>query len=192
MRVLCVFCHPRRQSFTGSLLEGFAAGLAEAGHEAEIADLYREGFDPVLGEDDFAQFDGGEMPGDVLAEQVRYERCDALVLIFPLWWYGMPALLKGWLDRVFSAGWAYRRRHDPEGSLLEPRPCLFLVSVGSSQNVMDEHHYDASLRHLWRDGVLGYVGSDPISIELFLDATWNAGARTTHLEEAYKLGRDFG
>ncbi|WP_421695687.1 NAD(P)H-dependent oxidoreductase [Aestuariivirga sp.] len=192
MRVLCVFCHPRHDSFTSSLAARFAAGLEALGHEADIADLYREGFNPVLDEPDFAQFDGGQMPADVLAEQERYERCDGLALIFPLWWYGMPALLKGWLDRVFSAGWAYRRRHDPVGSLLKPRPCVFLVSVGSSQRVMDEHRYDESLRHLWKDGVLGYVGSDPIGIELFLDATWNAEARARHLNEAYRLGREFG
>lgn len=191
MHVLCVLCHPRRQSFTGSLLDSFAAGLAEGGHSAEIADLYREDFDPVLNEADFAQFEDRAMPEDVLEEQRRYERCDALVMVFPLWWYGMPAMLKGWLDRVFCAGWAYRRRHDPVGSLLRPRPCTFLVSVGSSQRVMDEHHYDQSLRHLWRDGVLGYVGSDPIGIELFLDTTWNAAARETHLLRAREMGRAF-
>lgn len=191
MRVLCVFCHPRRDSFSAGLLESFTAGLADAGHAADVADLYREGFDPVLGEADFAQFDGRPMPADVLAEQRRYEACDAAALIFPLWWYGMPALLKGWFDRVFSAGWAYRRRHDPVGSLLQPRPWQLLVSVGSSQGVMDMYHFDDSLRHLWREGVLGYAGASPIGISLFLDATWNAEARGRHLEEARRLGRTF-
>jgi len=191
MRVLVVLCHPLRQSFTGAVLDQFTRGLGEAGHIAEVADLYRERFDPVLSEADYAQFEGRPMPEDVLREQERVDGSDALVLIFPVWWYGMPAMLKGWLDRVFCAGWAYERRHDPEGSLLRPRPCTFLVSTGSSAKVMARHHYDRELHHLWSEGVLGYVGVDPIDIHFLLDATWNPDMRMSHLELAYSLGREF-
>jgi NAD(P)H dehydrogenase (quinone) len=192
MHVLCVLCHPDRQSFTGAVLDAFLCGLAESPHSAEIADLYREDFNPVLGLGDFAQFDNRPMPEDVGKEQARVERSDAIVLVFPLWWYSMPAMLKGWLDRVFCAGWAYQRKHDPEGSLLKTRRCTFLVSTGSSQKVMDRHHYDQSLDHLWRKGVLGYVGADPIDIHFLLDATWNSDMRRQHLDRAYRLGREFG
>lgn len=191
MHVLSVLCHPVRLSFTGAVLNEFTRGLREAGHVAEVADLYREGFDPVLCEADYAQFDGRPMPEDVLREQARVDGSDAIVLIFPLWWYGMPAMLKGWLDRVFSAGWAYERRHDPEGSLLRTRPCMFLVSTGSSARVMDRHHYDRELDHVWSKGVLGYVGVDPIEIHFLLDVTWNPDMRRSHLELAYSLGREF-
>lgn len=172
-------------------MDRFINGLGDAGHSVEVADLYREGFDPVLREPDYAQFEGRPMPDDVLQEQARVERSDAFVLIFPLWWYGMPAMLKGWLDRVFCAGWAYERRHDPEGSLLRPRPCTFIVSTGSSSKVMDRHHYDRELDHVWTKGVLGYVGVDPIDIRFLLDVTWNPQMRQSHLEFAYQLGREF-
>ena len=114
MHVLAVFCHPHRDSFSGAVLDRFVVGVEEVGHTCEVADLYREGFDPVMSMRDLQQFDGVPMPVDVLAEQARVEQCDALCLIFPLWWYGMPAMMKGWLDRVWSAEWAYHWEYDPE------------------------------------------------------------------------------
>lgn len=189
MHVLAVFCHPHRDSFSGALLDRFIAGVEEAGHVCEVADLYREGFDPVMSMRDLQQFDGVPMPVDVLAEQARVEQCDALCLVFPLWWYGMPAMLKGWLDRVWSADWAYHWKPDPEGSLLKPRPFTLLVPTGASRKAMDQQGYDSELEHLWRHGVLSYCGADPIAIRLMLDAAYDSGAHAGHLETAYQAGR---
>jgi NAD(P)H dehydrogenase (quinone) len=102
MRVLVVFCHPRRASFTGDVLDRVVAGLGEAGHAVDVADLYREGFQPVFGDEDYAQFEGGAMGADVLREQERVERSDGIVLVFPVWWWSFPAMLKGWFDRVWA------------------------------------------------------------------------------------------
>ncbi len=190
MRVLAVFCHPDPDSFSGALLDRFVAGTEDAGHDCEVADLYREGFDPLMSMRDRQQFDGVPMPPDVLVEQARIEQSDALCLVFPIWWYGMPAMMKGWLDRVWSAGWAYHRKHDPEGSLLKPRPCTLLVPTGASRKLMDKWGYDREIDHLWRYGVLGYCGVEPIRIHLMLDAGWDRGAHAGHLETAYRAGKE--
>ena len=100
MHLLAVFCHPRRDSFTGALLDSFASGVREAGHQVELADLYREGFDPSFRAEDYAQFRSEPMPGEILAEQRRVDRADALAFVFPVWWWSFPAMLKGWIDRV--------------------------------------------------------------------------------------------
>lgn len=193
MHVLAVFCHPRRASFSGAVLDRFVAGAGVAGHTVEVADLHAERFDPVFRVEDFAQFEGGRMPDDVLAEQDRVDRCDALAFVFPIWWYGMPAMFKGWLDRVWSNGWAYTWEHDPEGSLLRRRPCTFLCPTGASRALMDRWGYDRDLDHLWRYGVLGYCGVDPIRIELLLDAAdFDTGAHPRHLETAYRSGLEIG
>ena len=188
MHVLAVFCHPNRNSFSGAVLDRFVDGVEEAGHSCEVADLYREAFDPVMSMRDLQQFEGVPMPEEVLAEQARVELCDALCLIFPMWWYGMPAMMKGWLDRVWSAEWAYHWEHDPEGSLLKARPCTLLVPTGASPRQVSERGYDNSIDNLWRYGVLGYCGVEPIAIHLLLDTAFDSGAHEEHLETAYQAG----
>ena len=108
MKVLVVFAQPRHASFTGALLDQFVGGLLEADHVVEIADLYREGFNPCFREEDFAQFrEGGMMPADALRDKARVEAADALGFVFPVWRWSFLAILKGWIDRVCSQGWAY-------------------------------------------------------------------------------------
>ena len=117
-----VFAHPRRTSFTVALLDHFVSGLLEAGPNPEIVDLYREGFNPCFGEEDFAQFkEGGVMPADVLREQARVEAADALGFVFPVWCWSFPAILKGWIDRVWSQGWAYDFRLEKTAGFLHQR-----------------------------------------------------------------------
>ena len=170
------------------MLDSFVAGADSVGHTVEVADLYREGFDPVMSLRDLQQFDGVPMPPDVLAEQARIENADALCLIYPTWWYGMPAMMKGWLDRVWSAGWAYEWQHDPEGSLLDARPLTVLSPTGASRELIEKHGIEARLEHILRVGVFGYCGVDPIRIHLLLDSIREAGPQREHLETAYQAG----
>lgn len=111
MHVLVVFAHPKRVAFTGEVADSFCTGLEKAGHSIEFADLYREGFDPLLYD---AQFDmetaldpDATRPQDVLMEQQRLDRAEGLAFIYPFWWSDVPAILKGWFDRVWSDGYAY-------------------------------------------------------------------------------------
>jgi len=106
MKVLVVFAQLRRASFTGALLDRFVGGLLEADHVVEIADLYREGFNPCFREEDFAQFrEGGMMPADALRDKARVEAADALGFVFPVWRWSFLAILKGWMiASVLKAG----------------------------------------------------------------------------------------
>ncbi|MFO1090677.1 MAG: NAD(P)H-dependent oxidoreductase [Hyphomicrobiales bacterium] len=189
MHVLSVIAHPNANSFSHQVLKAFAAGAIAAGHTHEAADLYRENFDPVMSMRDMEQFDGAPMTADVLAEQARVDRADALCLIYPIWWYGMPAMMKGWLDRVWSAGWAYEWKHDPEGSLLRQRPLTLLLPTGASERQITEFGCEDRLDHVWRHGVFGYCGVDPIRIHFLLDSAFDKGAHATHLETAYAAGQ---
>jgi len=189
MHVLIVICHPKPDSFSHAIAARFVEGARSVGHSTELADLYAEHFDPVLTERDLLQFEGMPMPDDVLREQARVERADALCLIHPIWWYGPPAMMKGWFDRVWSAGWAYHWQHDPEGSLLAARPCTMLIPVGASDEQLNRWGYHNDIDHLWRYGVLGYCGVDPIRIELLTDCAFDSGSHAGHLELAYQAGR---
>jgi NAD(P)H dehydrogenase (quinone) len=189
VHVLVVFCHPKRDSFTGRLLDAFVAGLEDAGHEPEVADLYEEGFQPLLVPDDYAQWHGRPMPDDVLREQVRVDRADGIALVFPVWWWSLPAMLKGWFDRVFSAGWAYAEEYDPEGSLLQPRKWVLLCPAGSSERQYRKYRYDETFHNLIEVGTLSYCGVREVDTHIFFEVYWDDALTASYLPKVREIGR---
>ena len=194
MHILVVLDQPDPKSFSRAVAGRFIEGAEAAGHTVELADLHAEDFNPVWRMDDFAQMDDKPMPADVLAEQARVERCDGLALVFPLWWWGMPAMMKGWVDRVFSWGWAYDQVDDPspEASLLRPRPCIMLVPAGASPQEMEKHGYDKAMEAQWLTGTLGYWGMVDSRLIVMHGSMGKPERRVAHLETAYETGMDFG
>jgi NAD(P)H dehydrogenase (quinone) len=125
MNCLIVYAHPDPNSFNAALRDAAAEVLRGQGHSVEISDLYAMNFKPVVDRNDFltchdttrfnvsleqryAHKNGG-LVSDIASELERLERADLLILQFPLWWFSMPAILKGWIDRVFVSGVAYGR-----------------------------------------------------------------------------------
>lgn len=123
MNILLVHAHPESKSFNAALRDTAVETLAQHGHEVRLTDLYAEAFhapsdrrnftttkDPAFlklqMEEMHASANNGFAP-DIEREIARLEWCDALILQFPLWWFGMPAILKGWVDRVFASGRVY-------------------------------------------------------------------------------------
>src|SRR4030042_6427342 len=119
MKVLVFYAHPFPKSFNHAVLERFTQGLQSKGHAVEILDLYDSGFNPLLTAGDLASLQGGEVPADIKAEQTRVSGAEGLAFIFPLWWSSMPAMLKGWIDRVFSLGFAYAFTEAGSGGLVK-------------------------------------------------------------------------
>ncbi|MDJ0110632.1 NAD(P)H-dependent oxidoreductase, partial [Rhodococcus erythropolis] len=108
MTTLVVVSHSDPQSLTQHVARSTADAIRDLGGDVDIADLHAENFDPRFSKDDVNLFRGkGTPPADVVAEQDRIDRADDLILVFPMYWWSMPALLKGWIDRVFVSGWAY-------------------------------------------------------------------------------------
>jgi NAD(P)H dehydrogenase (quinone) len=102
VKVLVVYCHPCPDSFSAALRDTVLAALEKSGHETRLTDLYATGFDPVMSD---AERRGYHTPveneapvADHLAD-LRW--CEGLVFVYPTWWYAQPAMLKGWLDRVW-------------------------------------------------------------------------------------------
>lgn len=124
MKYLIVYAHPEPASLTGYLKDRAVQALEAAGHEVIVSDLYASGWKAVADGGDFPQrddaagrlnyekaskeaFSTGTQAQEVAEEQRRLLWADVVVLQFPLWWYGMPAILKGWVDRVYASGFAY-------------------------------------------------------------------------------------
>jgi NAD(P)H dehydrogenase (quinone) len=102
MRALVVYCHPQPESFNAAVRDRVLAGLAQGGHEARVLDLYAMGFDPVLSPQGRADYHTpGRNEAEVADHLEALRWCEALVFVYPTWWYGPPAMLKGWLDRVW-------------------------------------------------------------------------------------------
>ncbi len=92
-------------------------------------------------------------------------------MVFPLFWWGMPSMIKGWVDRVWSWGWAYDQLHDPELSLQRPRSGLLLVPAGARSDEIVRKGYLAALETVWMKETFGYFGFSPRRLELLCGAT---------------------
>jgi putative NADPH-quinone reductase len=108
MRVVIVFNHPYEGSFCAAILHAVVQGLARGGHTADVIHLDQDGFNPVMTAADLLAFTRRQpVDPQVLAYQQRLQQADHLVLIFPIWWELMPALTKGFIDKVIFPGLAY-------------------------------------------------------------------------------------
>jgi len=101
MRALVIHCHPSPESFTAAVRDRVVAGLRRGGAEVEVLDLYAEGFDPVMTRHGWEHYESTPANRTAVADHAAaVRRSDALVFVYPTWWYGQPAVLKGWLERV--------------------------------------------------------------------------------------------
>ena len=102
MRILLVLAHPQRESFAHAVQQRARAGLERAGHEVRLLDLYGIGFDPVMSEADRRDYHTPGLNEVPVADQLAHLRwAEGLVFVYPTWWYSLPAMLKGWIDRVW-------------------------------------------------------------------------------------------
>lgn len=120
MKCLVVIAHPLNQSLCQYLAQQTIAHLQSKGYEVTVKDLYREGFQPALTEPErhsyyLQPFDTSKVEQDIL----QLQQAESVVLIFPTWWFGFPAILKGWFDRVWAPGYAYE--HASNYGPIEPR-----------------------------------------------------------------------
>lgn len=159
MNVLVVFAHPEPQSLSAALRDVAIGQLEADGHTVELSDLYAQNWKAVVDREDFPAFDrqnrlivglasgqgfaSDTLTADVKAEQDKLRWADAVIFQFPLWWFSMPAILKGWFDRVYALGFAYgvgehsdTRWGDRygEGSMAGKRAMLLVTAGGWSEH----------------------------------------------------------
>lgn len=176
MSTLIVVAHPDPSSLTHSVARRLAAALPESG--TELADLAAEGFDPRFSLADRHAYEvAGDFPADVAAEIARIDRADHLVLVFPVYWWSMPALLKGWIDRVFVNGWAFGVG---EGGGIRPglqRLTTHLVPIaGSDAPLYDRRGYGRAFSTQIEAGIVDYCGSRRGLTEFLYDADGGGAA----------------
>ncbi|OEC93245.1 MULTISPECIES: NAD(P)H-dependent oxidoreductase [unclassified Rhizobium] len=189
MHALIVVSNPNPDSFSYAVAAKVAEGVTASGGSYEIADLAAEGFDPRFSAADIAaHLREGPSPEDVVAEQARIDRADALVLVYPVYWWSMPGLLKGWVDRVFSNGWAY---DDIPGNGTIKRLGhlrVHLIAIGgATMRTYARHGYFGAMRTQIDHGIFGYCGAPVATSELLLT---EAQDMSSHLDAARAIGQN--
>jgi NAD(P)H dehydrogenase (quinone) len=149
MHALIVFAHPEPRSFNAQLKDVAAATLAGQGCQVEVSDLYAMGFDPAEGPRHFANrarperfgaqteqrhaHETGATGPDVAGEIAKLERADFVLFQYPIWWFGMPAMLKGWIDRVFAFGGVYTAKMRYENGKFRGKRAMLSVTAGAPE-----------------------------------------------------------
>ncbi|MBN9063333.1 MAG: hypothetical protein BGP06_07985 [Rhizobiales bacterium 65-9] len=166
MHALIVYAHMEPTSFTAAMKDAAVEAIEAAGHTVEVSDLYASGFNPVAGRHDFTSVADADRfhyqaeqlkaaqenayAAEIAVEQDRVRRADLLVLAFPLWWGGPPAILKGWLERVLSYGFAYVDGARFDSGLFKDKRGLFCVATGGTpQRFSEEGVYGPIEKVLW-------------------------------------------
>ncbi len=184
MRALVVVDHPRPASLTHAVANAFARGLGEAGHSHETLDLYASGFDPrMIPEDEPDWNDAGKRYSPtVQIEIARLKRAQALAFVFPVWWWGLPAMTKGYIDRCFARGFAYG------GAELPHARVLWLGVAAADAATFDTRGYLEALKVQLDIGIAGYCGVKQSRLELLHGSLDGADAAGALIDRARDLG----
>lgn len=158
MQHLVVVCHPKRQSFTQAVARAYAKALETLGQEVVVRDLYRVGFDPLLSEGELMGVAKPSVPAAVRREQRRLLDAGAVAFFYPIWWGYMPAMLKGYIDRVFAAGVAYDLRAEEMVPRLKGKTALIFTSSGADMGYLRRSKQWSAMRTLEKDHLLDLCG----------------------------------
>ncbi|QNQ08337.1 NAD(P)H-dependent oxidoreductase [Sphingomonas alpina] len=213
MKYLIIYAHPEPASLTGYLKDRGVAALQAAGHEVIVSDLYAMGWKAVADAGDFParaadeeRLDYGKASGvayaadaqsaDIAEQQRRLLWADMVVLQFPMWWYGMPAIMKGWIDRVYALGFAYGV--GPHGGpnwgkrfgegMLEGRRAMVAMTVGGRMAQYGPRGVNGAVDDiLWpiQHGVLFYPGMAVLPPTIFYEVRQADAAAVEAMALAY-------
>lgn len=189
MKYAIVYAHPDPRSFNRALLEAVERRLRETGEQYVVRDLYALGFDPVLAREELAP-DGANHPrGDVGREREYVAKADALVFIYPVWWFAMPAIMKGYIDRVFSEGFAFALEGGHFRGLLGGKKVFIINTTGSPGEILDRMGYEDAMRLMIDMGIFGFCGMEVVRHRYFYAVPEaDEAARLIMLEEVTKMG----
>ncbi|MFH1022469.1 MAG: NAD(P)H-dependent oxidoreductase [Planctomycetota bacterium] len=206
MKTLLVLAHPEPKSFNGALFCEAESVLRRAGHDVRTSDLYAMKFNPVSGRTNFtvakdpdyfqqqaeeanAVATGG-FASDVEAEWKKLAWCDLMVWQFPLWWFGPPAILKGWADKVLAMGRAWGMGHMYDTGLLKGKRALVSVTTGGPAEAYVPGGFSGDIHSILRvvhRGIFRFTGMDVLAPHIiYSPAHLTDAERKRHLREFAK------
>jgi len=161
MKHLIIYSHLNPASFTKAVVDRVVEKSKEKGDDIKIIDLHGENFQPILGMPDIeGMFMGKETPSDVKKYQDMLAWSEHITVVYPMWWGQMPAILKGFMDRVFANGFAYNYgEQGPEG-LLGGRTAQIYVLTGTPNEYYKENGMHDAQERVISNGVFGFCDID--------------------------------
>ena len=162
MNHLVVVAHPREQSFTMDVARLAADELTTRGHIVNLRDLYRMNFNPVASAEDIACMKTGRIAPDVAIEMELIKAADVITFVHPIWWIGLPAIIKGYVDRVFALGFAYGYGPNGVRGSLAGKRAMIITSSGSTQEEFDSSGKMASIQIAQDFGTMQFCAMDVI------------------------------
>lgn len=203
MNILIIYAHPEPKSFNAALKDIAVSELSSLDHQVKVSDLYAMNFKAVADSDDFSKRENEQFlkyaveqkqavktnsfSRDIAEEQEKLVWADFVIFQFPLWWYSVPAILKGWFDRVFASGFIYSRdmRYDTGG--LKGRKAMLSITTGSPKGAytpqgMDGDIHEKILYHI-NHGMLYFAGLEPVEPFIAWTPSHDEEKRKVYLEE---------
>jgi len=162
MNHLLIYAHPNPKSFNHAIVQTILEEFRNAGKELPLRDLYAMNFSPVLAAADFSALQNGSVRDDVAAEQELIRAADVLIVVYPLWWSGMPAMLKGYIDRVFSYGFAYEINETGGVGLLTGKKVFLVTTTGASREDYEQLDMYRSFAQTIDSGIFRFSGMEVI------------------------------
>ena len=138
MKYLIIYAHPNPKSFNHAILETISGELKKKNKEFKVRDLYKIDFNPALSLRDLTAIGSGAVPEDIKKEQNYINKADILIFIFPIWWSAMPAMLKGYIDRVFSLKFAYDITEEQVIGLHKGKKVFLASTTGATKEQYEE------------------------------------------------------
>lgn len=158
MNHLIVFAHPTANSFNGAIKESIVNQVRMHKQDIKIRDLYSVNFNPVLQHDEILDFHKNKYRPDIAFEQQQIQWADVIYFIYPTWWYSMPAILKGYCDRVFAHGFAFTSTPEGPKGLLHGKKAFVFETAGDTEQSLIQKNLKETMMSVIDVGILQYCG----------------------------------
>lgn len=169
MNHLVIFAHPYHQSFNRAILDQVIEATKQANAELQLRDLYSLNFNPILSQQELQAVNQGIVPEEIQYEHQLIARADLITLVYPLWWMGFPAILKGYLDRVLTLGFAYQNTENGSVGLLQGKKMQHFITLGNNVEKYEQLGFSQAIQHCLVDGLFNFCGITDIQHQLFGD-----------------------
>lgn len=167
MKHLVVFAHPYSKSFGKGIVEAIEKEVLKNGSEIRIRDLYEIGFNPTLESSDLLNLQTGDYASDIREEQEHIKWADIITFVYPVWWAGLPAMLKGYVDRVFANGFAFTHNANGPVGLLKGKKAILFSTTGFPSDHYEKIGMHKSMKQTSDEAIFKFCGIDVIKHMFF-------------------------